>query len=184
MIHCVPSHTKSRPEFDMSCELSKTEREGKRGREKSENEWSKKGGEGERKFQSFQRETNCSEPGERSEAWGSSQQTRSFGAVSVYLPTGILYLDTLPFKNEDKKRRHFRYAKIQKVPYSQTLWNFCTCASAKKQLTKKLGNPKCAEKQQREFSRRKLYRCVETARNVGAQRHRRRTPPWESAVAW
>lgn len=23
MIHCVPSHTKSRPEFDMSCELSK-----------------------------------------------------------------------------------------------------------------------------------------------------------------
>lgn len=132
MIHCVPSHTKSRPEFDMSCELSKTEREAKRGREKSENEWGEKGGEGGRKFQSFQRETNCSEPGERSEAWGSSQQTHSFGAVSVYLPTGILYLDTLPFKNEDKKRRHFRYAKIQKVPYSQTLWNFCTCASAKK----------------------------------------------------
>lgn len=97
--------------------------------------------------------------------------------MSVYLPTGILYLDTLPFKNEDKKRRHFRYAKIQKVPYSQTLWNFCTCVSAKKTI-----NQETWESQMR----RKAARGIFTKKAVslrGNGQERRGTKASETAAA-
>lgn len=71
-----------------------------------------------------------------------SQQTHPLKMLGRYFQSWIWYLEKLSFKYEDKKKKHFKCAVIQKVPYSRilSLEVFVDVLQQNRRLTQEPGN--------------------------------------------